>query len=78
MADRGAWPHDLQKLMHHSSFTTTESNGFNTQIESIRDRVATQRYPGRSNKTYRLRLKVAGVETTYFLEHRRGTRTHTS
>ena len=51
MANRGVWPHDLQKLRHHSPFTTTEPDGLNTEIEDIRDRVAAKLYRVNRTKT---------------------------
>ena len=39
MADRGVTLRDLQKLMRHSSFTTTETFYLSDQIEEIGDRI---------------------------------------
>ena len=39
MADNGVSPRDLQKLMRHASFTTTEAYYLNDQVEDISSRV---------------------------------------
>ena len=46
MADRGISPRDLQKLMRHSSFTTTEAYYLADQVDDMSDRLSEKLYPG--------------------------------
>ena len=61
MADNGVSPRDLQKLMRHASFTTTEAYYLNDQVEDISSRVfqrCTQQKLGTVDREARPILKV--------------------